>query len=290
MDSNTERCPLVLFIGRGLHLFFITGLVAGFFSGCTADDGNGGSGGWDGGEGMDGSVGLDGSYNLDGDMGYDACTGEGDGSVDNPSRWLDWEGVINARDVGGYAVSSGETIRWGVLFRGGDLTNLTQAGCDAMELAGVVTVMDLREEATQQSIPAHECVSTNAAIEPVPMPKLLPASEENYLALMDQAELVISAMFNALATAGAAPVYIHCVIGRDRASFAMALVMLALGADRQAVLEDFRLSNEVGIGVTDSHLEAVLDEIDSRGGIETYLTGLGVTQQEINALREWALE
>ncbi len=290
MDSNTERSPLVLFIGGVVTLFFVAGLVAVLLIGCTADDGSGGSGGLDGGEGMDGGVGLDGSYHVDGDMGYDGWTGGEDGSVDLPSRWLDWEGVVNARDVGGYAISTGETIRWGVLFRGGDLTNLTQAGCDAMELDRVVTVIDLREDATRQNSPAPECVSVNAAIQPVPMPKLLPASEQNYLALMEQAEPVVSGMFNALAAAGAAPVYIHCVIGRDRASYAIALVMLALGADRQAVLEDFRLSNDVGIGVTDSHLEAVLDEIDSRGGIETYLTGLGVTQQEINAVREWALE
>jgi len=290
MARNSERSTLVLFISRVLVLFLVGGLVAGFYTGCTADDGSGGSGGWDGGVGLDGSVGVDGSQNADGDLGYDAWTGGGDGSVDIPLRWLDWEGVVNARDVGGYAISTGETIRWGVLLRGGDLTNLSQAGCDAMELAGVVTVMDLREEATQQNSPAPECVSVNAAIQPVSMPKLLPASEQNYLALMEQAEPVIPEMFDALATAGGSPVYIHCVIGRDRASFAIALVMLALGADRQTVLEDFRLSNDVGIGVTDSHLEAVLDEIESQGGIETYLTGLGVTQQEINAVREWALE
>lgn len=269
---------------------FLTGgvaavlLVAGLAVGCTGDgdDGRGGSGGWDGG--------VDGSVEPDGDLGYDAWTGGADGSIDEPSRWLDWEGVVNARDVGGYAVSAGETIRWRVLLRGGDLDNLTQAGCEAMELDGVVTVIDLREDATQQASPAPGCVSARAAVEPVPMPKLLPASEQNYLALMEQAEPVIPAMFDALAAASAAPVYVHCVIGRDRASYAIALIMLALGADRQGVLEDFRLSNDVGIGVTDSHLEAVLDEIDAQGGIEAYLTGLGVTQQEIEAVRAWALE
>ena len=225
--------------------------------------------------------------------GHDAAyldDGGGDAHVDAPSRWLELEGVVNARDVGGYRVGTVDTLRWRVLLRGGDLSGLTQRGCDEFVALGVATVIDLRMESAQASSPPAACVSQNAEVVSVAMPKLLPASEENYLALMEAAKGVIPTLFQALSEADAAPVYIHCVIGRDRASFAVALVMAAVGADRQAILEDFRLSNDVGIGVEEAHLEAVLDEIDNNGGILTYLDGLGVTTAQLDAVKAWSLE
>jgi hypothetical protein len=122
------------------------------------------------------------------------------------------------------------------------------------------------------------------------MPRILPPSEANYLALMDQTEASVALLFATLGQAGAGPAYLHCVIGRDRASFASALLLLALGADRAAVLEDFLLSNDAGIDVTAAHLEAVLDAVEDEGGIGPYLTRLGVTALELDQLRAWALE
>jgi hypothetical protein len=228
---------------------------------------------------------------LDATAAVDSTTGsQKDGASDTPTRWLDFEGVVNARDVGGYPVAGNGTIRWGVLLRGGDLSSMTPNDCALMQTRAVATIIDLREQEAQTGTPPVACVHDHSAVQAVPMPKLLPASEENYLALMQQAEDQVPVLFSHLAAADAAPVYIHCVIGRDRASYATALVMLALGADRAAVLEDFRLSTEAGYTVVDAHLEAILDEIDAQGGINAYLYSLGVSQTEIDALKAWALE
>lgn len=257
------------------RFFAVTTFLAVAFSACG--DGRGGDG-----AGPDAQVGEhDAAYFDD---------GGGDAHVAAPTRWLDLEGVVNARDVGGYPAGAADTLRWRVLFRGGDLSGLTQQGCDEFVALGVSTVIDLRMESAQSSSPPAPCVRQNAEVVSVAMPKLLPANEENYLALMGAAEGVLPTMFHALSEADAAPVYIHCVIGRDRASFAVALVMAAVGADRQVILEDFRLSNDVGIGVDDAHLEAVLDEIDNNGGILSYLDSLGVTTAHLDAVKAWVLE
>lgn len=212
-----------------------------------------------------------------------------DAGLDNPERWLDLDGVVNARDLGGYPSAGGLTVRYGVLLRGGEPKGLTAAGCATFAALGIRTDVDLRLDDERTASPAPACVTAVADVEPVAMPKYLPPSEENYLRLMQDAEAAVVLLFQALAVADAAPFYVHCVIGRDRASYAAALVLLALGVDRASVMADFLLSNDAGIAVVAAHLEAVLDAIDGQGGIDAYLLGLGVAAADLQALRAWAL-
>ena len=138
-----------------------------------------------------------------------------------------------------------------------------------------------------QDEPAAGCVGDQATVVNVPMPKLLPDTTDNYIALFNETGSIKN-LFNVLGDADAYPVYVHCVIGRDRASFATALILKALGADRKTVIEEFRLSAEAGVAVKEECIEAVLDEIDDRGGIEKTLKDMGVTEAQLNTLREKA--
>jgi len=258
----------------GLSLLVWTG-------GCGGDESDGG--------GHDGGVGWDGVVETDSEVGNDPDGGEPDGSVDPPSRWIELDGVVNSRDVGGYEVAGGHTIRWRRILRGGTLSSLTPAGCTQHDALAVATVIDLRMTTTQTTDPPPTCVTDQVTLESVPMPKILPASVDNYLLLMDQTEAEVVNLFQIVGGADPSPIYVHCVIGRDRASWAIALLILALGADRATVLTEFGLSNDVGVTVVDAHMEAILDAIDAAGGIEPYLTGLGVTQAQVDNFRAWAL-
>lgn len=255
--------------------------------GCTGDPGGAlFDAGW-----ADGQVRRDATFGGDGGEATDGSVGGGDAGDEIPaSRWLDLEGVVNARDLGGHEAAGGGAVRWRSILRGGTLSGLTQVGCGAFEELGVTTVIDLREPAEQAAAPLPSCVSQVSTAVSVPMPKILPPTEASYLALMEQSEASVALLFQTLGQAGAGPAYIQCVIGRDRASFASALVLLALGASRSVVLAEFMLSNDVGITVEAAHLEAVLDAIDAEGGIGPYLARLGVTQGQIDSLRAWALE
>jgi len=269
--TGTRRCGP----GPAARMIGFLALLASL-PGCTGD-GDGGA--------RDAALGADASGIPD------SAVGSGTDAGDNaPERWLALDGVVNARDLGGYAVSGGQSVRWRQLLRGGALSGLTSTGCAAFTALGVTTVIDLREATEQASAPPPACVTESATVVSTPMPKILPASADNYLALMDQSEAAVVQMFATVGQAHAGPVYVHCVIGRDRASWAAALLLLAVGADRATVLTDFLLSNDAGVTVTASHLEAILDAIDAAGGIEAYLTGLGVTQEQLSTLRGWALE
>lgn len=240
-----------------------------------------------------GSCGGDdaGGDNWDAAVGLDSEVGDDpDGGDNPPSRWVELDGVVNVRDVGGYAVAGDETIRWRRILRGGTLSTLTQTGCAQLAALAVATVIDLRMVTTQSTDPLPSCVADQATVESVPMPKYPIASVDNYLLLMDQTDAEVVQLFQIVGGSDPAPIFVHCVIGRDRASYAIALLMLALGADRTTVLTEFGLSNDADVTVMDTHLEAILDVIDAAGGIEPYLTGLGVTQTQLGNLRAWAPE
>ena len=239
----------------------------------------------------DARVSRDATLGADADgVGDGTVSGDLDAGIDTPSRWLTLDGVVNARDLGGYGGTGSATVGWRRLLRGGTLSDLTTQGCADFADLGVTTVIDLRESGEQTLAPQPACVTSISNVVSVPMPRISSPSEANYLALLDQAEASVVLLFASLGQAGAGPAYVHCVIGRDRASIASALLLLALGADRAAVLADFLLSNEAGVAVEAAHLEAVLDAIDTEGGIDAYLSGLGVTQAQLDQLSAWALE
>ncbi|MCU0661202.1 MAG: tyrosine-protein phosphatase [Myxococcota bacterium] len=211
-----------------------------------------------------------------------------DSDVETCSRRVLTADVTNARDLGGWPVAGG-VVECSRILRGGALAKLSEKGCHELAELGVNTIVDLRAQAVQETTPDSACATQSTVHIPVPMPKLLPDTPENYLALLNETE-AIRAVFAALRDATSYPVYLHCEIGRDRASFITALILLALGATQQTVLEEFMLSNEAGVAVKAECLTAVLDEINRRGGIEVFLSASGVERPTIDALRRNALE
>jgi hypothetical protein len=205
----------------------------------------------------------------------------GEGSVACTRRVLEAE-VTNARDVGGHPLAGRKQTACRRFLRGGDLGRLSASGCSELAALGIKTVIDLRAPAVQQSEPPPACVSGTRVL--APLPKLLPDTPENYLALF-QETASIAKVFATLGDAAAYPVYLHCVIGRDRASFMTALVLSAVGASHATVVEEFKLSAEAGVAVKPKCVEATLDEVDRRGGIEGALTAAGVTSSELGVLR-----
>lgn len=205
------------------------------------------------------------------------------------SRWLFEGEVSNARDLGGQPLESGEKVACRKLMIGGHLGGLSDNGCTEFVELGIRTVIDLRQANDRQSEPNVSCVVDSAEQVQAVMPKKLPPSVENYLILLDE-DQAIATIFSKLGEAQSYPIYIHCVIGRDRASFVAALILLALGADEKTVTEEFLLQNELGITVEEEWMQAVMDEIRNRGGIEEYILSTGVSSDQLKVLREKAVD
>ena len=105
----------------------------------------------------------------------------------------------------------------------------------------------------------------------------------------------------------------HCTQGKDRAGCASAMLLAALGADRELIMADFILSKDYYdpmasqiktetetqktvintlISANPEIFEATLDKVDAKyGSLRNYLTEcIGVTSEMMNVLRERFLE
>jgi protein-tyrosine phosphatase len=171
-------------------------------------------------------------------------------------RWLALEGLDNIRDVGGLPLRDGGTTRTGVLLRSASLKYCTPA--DVTHLVdefGLRLVLDLR---TQREIDKDGPTAlAEAGVETVALTfipeegRTLPETDEDvdpltqsYLAyLRDRGDNVVTAV-RRLAAADAGPALVHCAAGKDRTGVLVALVLDAVGVERDAVVADYALSAE----------------------------------------------
>lgn len=182
-------------------------------------------------------------------------------------RNIAFEGVSNVRDLGGVPVAGGRVVKPGLIFRSAALHSATQADCAKLgHDLGVRHVIDLRigyevqakpdvsvPGARYQRIPFYD----NEAIgyeyfDPIPgtivIGKDFACNPDHFYADManpltaGQLRKLMHAIMDA-ALAGE-PVLFHCSGGKDRAGITALLVLHLLGASKQAILDDYLLTNE----------------------------------------------
>lgn len=191
--------------------------------------------------------------------------------------------LSNARDLGGVPLAEG-SVACGAIFRGPPL-RLTEQGCQQLTELRLGTVVDLRIDSERLGSPEAPCVTANLVAAPLPIPYGL--GPEDYLRDLNTDDSVAK-VFHTLGDERAYPVYFHCTYGRDRTGVIGALLLLALGASRQTVMEEYMLSAP-NVGAYPIALEAVLDEIERRGGALPLLREVGITDQELAVLKRRAL-
>lgn len=173
------------------------------------------------------------------------------------------EGVCNARDLGGYRVAGGK-IRQGRLIRGADLSALTPQGQHRLAQYPVKKVIDLRTDGELTEHPNRRPEGADMVQLDVlrVVLKTHSASPKEMIARMgqqDPAQVLLGIYhafvaepscravwrrwFDELLASAEGAVYFHCSAGKDRTGFAAALVLLALGAERELIMEDYLLSN-----------------------------------------------
>lgn len=242
-------------------------------------------------------------------------------------------GVCNARDMGGYRVKGGK-IRSGTLIRGADLSALTAEGQYLLAQYPVKTVIDLRTKDEIREYPNRrpegaeiilidvlkDVLKENSA-SPKEMVARLgqnnPAQvlHDIYYAFVAEPSChrAWKRYFEALLSPLQGALYFHCSAGKDRTGFAAALVLLALGAERELIVEDYLLSNryradinlkmlaqfqplapETPAGdiltlleVQEAYLDTAFKAMDSLfGGVEGFLTqALGINESQRETLR-----
>jgi protein-tyrosine phosphatase len=158
-------------------------------------------------------------------------------------------GTYNLRDVGGRPTAGGGVIRGGRLFRSDSLHALTPAGAAALADLGIRTIIDLRSvnevgraPNSIEGLSIHELrLPLFDVAEPAVQIDLSAGLEGMYGDLVATAGPTLVRVAREIATAEG-PVLVHCTAGKDRTGLAIAVVLDAVGVARDAIIDDFALS------------------------------------------------
>ena len=210
-------------------------------------------------------------------------------SADAPN-WVELEGGVNARDVGGLPAGNGRTLRPGALIRSANLQHLTPDDVHRLVVSiGVRRIVDLRTDVELEGegpgplndvpdVTIHhlslfpdvldraDSVSEAAVPDPlaagvqaeVPMPwhdEVATARGpvvSSYLRFLEQRPDSIVAALRAIAQPDGATV-VHCAAGKDRTGVVVALALSVAGVAQDVITADY--------GATESQIGAIVDHL-----------------------------
>lgn len=179
---------------------------------------------------------------------------------------LRFPGTINFRDMGGYNTISGGRVRSKRLFRSGHLADIKTTSQTEIAQLGISLVCDFRidDERNEQPNQYHmswQPDSVHLPIWPIKTPgidntvaRLLAGKVDTEKAITDQTsayrEFVrdqssqFAKMFEVILAEKHRSILLHCTAGKDRTGIASALLLTALGVERDDIRRDYLLSVE----------------------------------------------
>jgi protein-tyrosine phosphatase len=256
-------------------------------------------------------------------------------------RVIHLKGTTNTRDIGGYQTSDLSTVRGGQIIRSDKLSKLTAKDFQKLEEIGLKTVIDLRTNKEHDESPTVWKGDNPPQFFHFPvgdannewftaqrkMMKRNRFTEEQSLAHMVEGYRMIAAegtssyqqLMEVVLDESNWPVLIHCNAGKDRSGVGIALILEAMGVDRETIMDEYLLTNEISriedkavflskqsksssrssrfskgtpasawlpiVGVRAEMLEAFYASVDEKyGSMDAYLTELGVDQDARLAL------
>lgn len=260
-----------------------------------------------------------------------------------PSTEPELAGVRNFRDVGGLPTVDGRRVRHGVLFRSGHLAHATQEDAAFLSSLGLHTIFDFRN-AADQKLEGPDVALPGVRNVNLPLSDPADGAEfwkmvrdgdieqlrgllgdgkaagrmiASYRQIIKERTAEHSRVLHALAE-DSVPALMHCAAGKDRAGLSIAVTLLALGVEREAIVADYlesnakhrrykvHRSNGSGDAYSPEVMELLSPLFDARaeyltaafetieqtwGGVDTYLEqGLGLTPAARERLRERLLD
>ena len=163
-------------------------------------------------------------------------------------RYMNVEGTNNVRDLGGWNVSNGKEVQYGLIYRGARLNGdncLTDKGLDMIRnTMGVKTELDLRnnEDDLGQTYAAFAEKSFDLYDRTYLKDDKFPY--QMYDAIIKEASKPMNRkIFSYLADRNNYPFYIHCSAGADRTGTLCALINGVLGVSEDDLIRDYELTS-----------------------------------------------
>jgi len=180
------------------------------------------------------------------------------------TRHIDFEGIENFRDFGGYDTASGRALKRGLLYRSANHTYATDADLERMAQLNLAAIVDLRRPDERQREPSRRWPGFGAAVvendilsDHADWAQVLKAVEtvdgdwffQDCVRYYQRAPLeprhvdLYSRYFRTLAEVDG-PVVVHCAAGKDRTGLICALTHHVAGVHPDDLMEDYLLTND----------------------------------------------
>jgi protein-tyrosine phosphatase len=241
-----------------------------------------------------------------------------------------FEKILNFRDIGGITTGSGKKIKPGIIFRSANPDTISKKDIGKFNQLNIRTVIDLRARSEylkrKRTLQNIDSISLPLDFQEITRNRLKPllykrgsenmisdVSNSLYIEMLDASLYVFRQVMETLLSPGRCPVLIHCQAGKDRTGIICALILLALGADRHLIIDDFMRSNEAllpffkktllrrkilslglfpserilfAVTVRQRNIESILDRIENHyGGINAYLMESGYNTNSLDELK-----
>jgi len=193
--------------------------------------------------------------------------------------WIDLDGAVNVRDLGGLPTADGGTTVAGRLLRSENLQELSPRDVTRLvDEIGVTTVVDLRStnevtiegpaplDALPQVRRAHhpvlrEFLDVTDTVKEALLTEAVEADRTrypddpmcgHYLGYLENRPLEVAGALRAIATSPGAAI-VHCAAGKDRTGVVVALALTVAGVEPEVIVADYM--------ATDEKLEAIIERL-----------------------------
>ncbi|PIB35295.1 hypothetical protein BFP72_07730 [Reichenbachiella sp. 5M10] len=254
------------------------------------------------------------------------------------NRELILDEAVNFRDLGGIPTKTGQLTQWGKIYRSAELKDLSTDDLQQIREIQLKTIVDLRTNGEIENAPdtypqdvdiQWKHLGLGSSLDDKQMDSLKQimkdATPENFNgdSFMEDANrgfvdssAEIKSIFDILLQ-NEGPLLFHCTAGKDRTGFTSAMILSALGVEKDVIMQEYLLSNYYrhehneatvekaakyfGInqevlrqlmGVKAQYLEAAFVKIETEyGDVNRYLSDeVGLTTDNINQLKSMYLQ
>lgn len=214
-------------------------------------------------------------------------------------RTLTIDGVDNTRDIGGYDALDGKKMKYGMVYRSATLDDITTEGLYQMNtVLGIKTDLDVRT-------PGEGTAGSGSPL----------GSNTNYLnydapyywdkLVSDSYRAAIIGEIKAFANEDNYPIVVHCSVGRDRTGTLLFVIEGLCGMSKSDLFLEYELSflGRIGGGASANvpqmmnyvetmyqNIQAYAPEDTFAEACESFVLSLGITQEEIDTIRDLMTE
>ena len=177
------------------------------------------------------------------------------------NRVIEMNHIKNFRDLGGYFNGENRQMRWGKIYRSGDLSSADLFDQDRLRKLGIKTILDLRSEKNAKAHP----IFFNPNIRRIALPMAgmdvdimdshinkrnftrsdaIRYVQDSYIDIVENYKGVLTEMFDVLTAEDNYPVIISETLGKDRVGLVSFLILSAIGIPENTIMDDYLFSNQ----------------------------------------------